>query len=326
MCNNQNVYPLISVALCTYNGELYLEEQIKSILEQRYPVFELIIVDDCSTDRTIRIIQKMADENANVRVFLNESNIGYVRNFEKALSLCTGEYIAPSDQDDIWLPQKLEELYQLHKTQESLLLYHDSELVDEDGIPMGKRMSRISGFIEGSDPRMVAYNNCVAGHAMFFPRRLLELALPVPQGIPHDHWLAFVALNNGVISYSKATLVQYRQHAASITDTLNDKTEISARAERIRRIARTEEDNRARIACLKAMSHYAENTPEQTAFYDRLAKLLDRRDSNFFSFRLFTTLFSYRKTLFAFYRKGAVSRFFRIFNNAVGTRVKRLFI
>src|SRR6476661_6415310 len=99
--------PLVSVVLATYNGELFIEEQIKSILQQTYSPIELIIVDDASTDNTISIIQQFEASHSCIRLFTSERNVGYIKNFEKGMLLASGEYIALSDQDDIWEAAKL---------------------------------------------------------------------------------------------------------------------------------------------------------------------------------------------------------------------------
>src|ERR1700744_3577317 len=96
--------PLISVALCTYNGEKYIKEQLDSIINQTYTCIEVIIVDDGSTDSTYDIISDYALRDNRIKCFKNETNLGFNKNFEKAVSLTSGEYIAISDQDDIWLP------------------------------------------------------------------------------------------------------------------------------------------------------------------------------------------------------------------------------
>ena len=103
-----------SVALCTYNGEKYLKEQLDSILSQEIPVDEIVICDDCSTDETTLIIKEYESQFPNVFcVFINAENLGYVRNFEKALSFCTGEIIFLCDQDDLWRKDKTQKIRSL---------------------------------------------------------------------------------------------------------------------------------------------------------------------------------------------------------------------
>ena len=101
---------MISIALASYNGSKYIREQLDSILEQTYQDFELIICDDCSTDNTWQILQEYAQKDSRIKVFENERNLGFKKNFEKAISLCNGKYIALSDQDDIWIDNHLEVL------------------------------------------------------------------------------------------------------------------------------------------------------------------------------------------------------------------------
>ena len=98
----------VSVVMATYNGEQYLSEQIDSILAQSYPVHELIIQDDCSTDGTTDIVRRYMEKYPFVKLFVNERNVGYNENFRRAAMHATGDFVALSDQDDIWFPQKLE--------------------------------------------------------------------------------------------------------------------------------------------------------------------------------------------------------------------------
>jgi glycosyltransferase involved in cell wall biosynthesis len=99
--------PLVSVAMCTYNGEKFINLQLDSILAQTYHNLELVIVDDGSTDETFNIISDYAKKDGRIKCFKNEVNLGFNKNYERAIKLTTGEFIAISDQDDIWLPHKM---------------------------------------------------------------------------------------------------------------------------------------------------------------------------------------------------------------------------
>ncbi|MDQ3374150.1 MAG: glycosyltransferase [Acidobacteriota bacterium] len=100
---------MLSVALCTYNGEKYIVEQLDSIAMQSVTVDEVVICDDVSTDNTVKLVQDYTfTAPYNVRLFINETNLGSTRNFEKALSLCNGDIIFLCDQDDVWMPHKVE--------------------------------------------------------------------------------------------------------------------------------------------------------------------------------------------------------------------------
>ena len=93
---------MISVVMCTYNGAKFIKEQVDSILQQTEADFELVVCDDCSNDGTWEILQEYASGHDDIRIFRNEQNLGFLKNYEKALGLASGEYIALSDKDDIW--------------------------------------------------------------------------------------------------------------------------------------------------------------------------------------------------------------------------------
>lgn len=97
----------VSIVMCTFNGEPYIREQLDSIVSQTYPICELIIQDDKSTDNTVSIIQEYVDRYPYIRLYQNKENLGFNTNFRDAMSKATGEFIAISDQDDIWMPDKL---------------------------------------------------------------------------------------------------------------------------------------------------------------------------------------------------------------------------
>jgi glycosyltransferase involved in cell wall biosynthesis len=102
-----------SVAICTFNGEKYIKAQLESILNQTLAIDEIIICDDGSNDKTIAIIELIQIENPNkISLYKNKVNLGSTKNFEKAISICTGYYIFLSDQDDIWKENKVEKVIQ----------------------------------------------------------------------------------------------------------------------------------------------------------------------------------------------------------------------
>ena len=103
--------PLVSIALCTYNGAGFIAEQLDTLITQTYAPIEIIAVDDSSTDETFNILMAYAAKYSQIKIYKNENNIGFAANFERAATLCDGELIALCDQDDLWHPQKIE----LHK-------------------------------------------------------------------------------------------------------------------------------------------------------------------------------------------------------------------
>ena len=105
---DNNKKPTVSVVMATYNGEKWIREQLDSIIEQTYPIYELIIQDDCSTDSTLNIIKEYEEKYAFIHVHKNKKNLGYSENFKNVTLKASGDYIALADQDDIWYPNKLE--------------------------------------------------------------------------------------------------------------------------------------------------------------------------------------------------------------------------
>lgn len=211
--------PLVSVALCAYNGERYLPKQLDSLLAQTCRDVEIIAVDDCSTDGSLAVLENYARRDSRLRVFANPTNVGFKRNFEIAVDTCRGRFIAPCDQDDIWLPDKLGSL--LATIGDKAMAYCDSELMDEADRSLGARISDYWFTPNIEDPAVFAFTNCVSGHAMLFRRELLQRALPVPENFFHDWWLAAVAASSGGIAYCNRSLVRYRQHTDSVTDVLS---------------------------------------------------------------------------------------------------------
>lgn len=202
---------LISIAMTTFNGATYLQAQLDSILSQTYQTFELIICDDSSMDTTWTILSEYAIRDGRIKLFQNQKNIGFVKNFEKALSLCSGEYIALSDQDDIWEPKKLSIL--ISEIGDALLIHSDAYLIDESNTIFSYSYTSYSNKNIKSTFIKYLFGNNVTGCTTLFHRKLLESSLPIPNCIKlHDWWLALNASNQGMIRYYPKPLIRYRQH------------------------------------------------------------------------------------------------------------------
>jgi glycosyltransferase involved in cell wall biosynthesis len=206
---------LVSVALCTYNGAAYLEQQLSSIVAQSYKNIEIIIVDDGSSDDTISIVKRFLEQDTRVKLYCNAKNLGFNANFSKAISLCSGAFIAISDQDDIWMPEKISKM--VAAIGENLLSYHNSALIDADGNQLGKSRLTTHRFVSGFCSKMLLLNNCVSGHACLFRRELLGMVPPLPANFYYDWWLAYTAACTGRINFTAEALVLYRIHGRSIT-------------------------------------------------------------------------------------------------------------
>lgn len=211
---------MISIAMTTYNGSKYLCEQIDSVLEQTEKDFELIICDDCSSDNTLKILYAYMQKDSRIRVYKNEENLGYVKNFEKAISLCKGEYIALADQDDIWFPEHLSILLKKIKIGNFSLVGGNALLVDSDNNDLGCKLINNSTFpIERfCYESLLLHRNIFQGSAILFEKQLLEKALPFPENVKfHDWWLALVASENKGVNYVDVPILRYRQHNNNVS-------------------------------------------------------------------------------------------------------------
>lgn len=203
-------HPLISIALATYNGEKYLKEQLDSIYAQTYKNIEVVVTDDCSTDKTVDILGQYSKSHG-LRYFVNEQNLGFVKNFEKTLSLCWGEYIALADQDDIWEKNKIQILS--NQIGDALLIHSDASLIDEDGKLINTSYAQSSHKVFRKDIIGYFFNNDVTGCTMMFSSKLISIILPMPENIiSHDWWIAIKAKQRGKITYFPEPLIRYRQH------------------------------------------------------------------------------------------------------------------
>lgn len=199
----------ISIAIATYNGEKYLHEQLDIILNQTVQPSEIIIVDDCSTDNTWQILQSYARNNSTIKIHQNESNLGTCQTFNKAILLTTGDLIALSDQDDVWLPNKLERL--TANIGDNLLIHSDAYIVDESLNIVSTTFKK--GVMSQQYFTDYLFANNVTGCTCMFSRKLLDVAFPIPVGFYiHDHYLALAASYFGSIKYINEPLIKYRQH------------------------------------------------------------------------------------------------------------------
>jgi glycosyltransferase involved in cell wall biosynthesis len=213
---------LVSIVMATYNGESFLHQQMDSILGQTYQHFELIVVDDASTDNTLAILNEYASLDDRIHIFPAEKNLGLVANFERGLGLVKSEYIALSDQDDIFRIDKIELLKEeLAKRPDCDLVISDLSLIDEDSVEFNPSMWRHQKIQpqHGKPFQRLLCVNFATGCSMMFRRRMLNIALPFPpECLVHDWWLAVVAASSrgGGICLVYESLTAYRQHRDNV--------------------------------------------------------------------------------------------------------------
>jgi len=202
----------VSLALAVYNGMPYLQEQLESFSRQTVLPSELIIFDDGSTDASVEVCRSFAaNVSFKVAVYENKQNLGYTKNFEKALSMCTGEIVFISDQDDVWHDNKIEYILNEFEKSDANLIIHDLMLCDNNMIPINE--TKLERIISYTDPM----NSYVTGMATAVRRSFLSLCLPVPDGMEYDNWIHKCASLVETKEIVNKVLADYRRHSSNVT-------------------------------------------------------------------------------------------------------------
>lgn len=212
----------ISVGLTTYNSEKYIFEQINSILQNTVLPDEIIICDDSSTDYTIEIIESLLKiTNIDVKIYKNDTNIGFVKNFEKCFSLCTGDVVFSCDADDIWRKDKIEKVIEKFDNDKVVLVYHDAKIIDDQGKVLMKSLYKQYCVLPFYSNKYDFMYNVLSkkghpfGMTIAFRRNILDKLLPFPFG--HDEWISLCAPLFGEIIYIEETLSDYRRHGNNLS-------------------------------------------------------------------------------------------------------------
>ncbi len=218
----------ISVALCTYNGSLFIEEQLQSILYQTRAVDEIIICDDRSTDDTLEKINLVKTSNPDVawKIMSNDRNCGVIKNFEQAIGYCSGDIIFLSDQDDIWYNNKVEEVVNYFDTHIShYMVFTDGIIINGEGeqiedslwekISFSGKMKNDWKNCKKAFSFLFRNTNKITGATIAFKYSLKEFILPisVPTGYLHDAWIGLIAAAKGGLGYIDKPLIKYRIHS-----------------------------------------------------------------------------------------------------------------
>ena len=210
----------IDILLATYNGEMYIKEQIESILNQTYKNFNLIISDDHSTDNTVDILKEFEKKDKRIKLFCQEENQGYIKNFEFLLRQVKNEIYMLSDQDDFWLPEKVEKSYSTLKKQKADLAFGDLEIVDANLNtidPSFNRFMKLNRKIKKylNTNKLNYLYNCITGCTLISRKKFIEKVLPLPSKnkyVAHDHWIGIILSLNGTVAYIPEKYIKYRQH------------------------------------------------------------------------------------------------------------------
>jgi glycosyltransferase involved in cell wall biosynthesis len=226
----------LSVSMITFQGAAYLKAQMDSILGQSIPVHEIIVCDDGSTDETRAILTEYAAKHPQIQLHFNVQNLGTVANMQQCLRMTTGDIIFLADQDDVWLPNKVEKtLTFFQQNPDANAVFSDAEIIDD----LGKRLDGIGlwdiiGFpyakVEVSD-FIRRVDNVVTGAGLAMKRdpELVQKDIPQIQGLLHDGWLGlYFAAENKLKAYPDK-LFQYRNHAnQQVGGTITDRKQLAA--------------------------------------------------------------------------------------------------
>jgi glycosyltransferase involved in cell wall biosynthesis len=218
----------VSVVLCTYQGERFLPAQLDSLLAQTMLPHEIVLSDDASLDGTWGLLQAFAERahalGIRVRCVRHPRNLGFVKHFEQALGLASGELIFLCDQDDVWHAEKIALMRRRFLDDPALwLLCSDARLIDANGDDLGHSLFEAleladeerQSVHQGRAFEVLVRRSMVTGATAAFRKRLLEQALPIAEGWVHDEWLAIVAAARGKLDAVERPLIGYRQHGGN---------------------------------------------------------------------------------------------------------------
>ncbi|WP_319481208.1 glycosyltransferase family 2 protein [uncultured Draconibacterium sp.] len=198
---------VISVCIPTYNGELYIKEQLDSILNQTRAVDEIIISDDSSTDKTVEIIRSY--NHPKIKLFEKQRFSNPIFNLEFALKQAKGDYIFLADQDDVWMPDKVEVL--VNELAISKLVISDGVVINQEGKEIASSIFDIYNSRKGFCKNLV--KNSYMGCCIAFHKDLLPIVIPFPKKIAmHDLWIGLNAELYTKPVFCPAKLIKYRRH------------------------------------------------------------------------------------------------------------------
>ncbi|MDH2636575.1 glycosyltransferase family 2 protein [Acinetobacter nosocomialis] len=214
----------VDIAMATYNGEHFIEEQIKSIQAQTYDNWQLYISDDGSKDNTTNLIEKMMHDDSRIKLINTKRQGGVINNFNKVLMATTAEYVLLCDQDDIWINDRLEKLVNkiegVSKDQDvPKMVFTDLELVNEKGETIASSFYSANKLnaSENLEKNNLIWRSTIYGCTTIVNRKLLEKSLPIPEYAQmHDQWLALNAIQSDGLYYFDYQSLKYRQHGNNV--------------------------------------------------------------------------------------------------------------
>jgi glycosyltransferase involved in cell wall biosynthesis len=308
---------LISVAIATYNGEKFINEQLDSIYNQTYKNIEIIVVDDCSTDNTLNILNEY-NKNFGLKYYKNKNRLGVTKNFEKAISLCSGNLIALCDQDDVWLPSKLQDLYE--NIGNYSLIYSNCEIIDDKSSSLNLNAKNIYPLygLDSNDKDSfykIVLNGILLGSACLFKREIFSIFFPVyDSSRNHDWWLQVCAFSINGIKYFDKILFKYRHHDNNVSR--KNKISFSKSILRFFKPDQKKFRKQKNIESQKIVSYLLNknffNLEYQLLFLNDLQNMYGLLNQPFFPIKFFLISFKYRKQFFNHNSK--IKNYFNLFS------------
>jgi len=222
---------MISVCMATYNGEKYIEEQVTSILSQLAEKDELVVSDDGSTDKTLEILENFNDKR--IKIFHHNRNAVKIpfylkskladkfyfaaRNFENALTMAQGDYIFLSDQDDVWLPNKVERI--MPYLNKDILVISDAWIVNSE-LEKVDKLSKYRLYVKGFLRNLYIKGGAPQGCVCAFTKKIKNFILPIPRNIlTHDFWISLLSELKFKSEYIPEQLILHRRHSSTVSRT-----------------------------------------------------------------------------------------------------------
>ncbi|GEO10494.1 glycosyltransferase family 2 protein [Segetibacter aerophilus] len=295
---------LVSIVLATYNGEAFLAKQLESLFNQTYSNIEIIAVDDGSKDNTVSILHEHALRHPNMKVYVNDMNLGFIKNFEKGCSLSCGDLIALCDQDDYWDENKIKKM--AAAIEDHPIIYCDSLVCNDNLEPTGTKISDLVNFRSWSNPLQLAVFCRIYAHAIMFTKSFFNKAVPFLDVIPPDWWLPYLSTFYGGIKYFPEPLILYRQHAGNVTGVIGGK------GKKNREVSKAERTRLDKIKIRTRVNAFYNACPDH---FDEEKKVLQSLVKTYENFSLennlnrFLLFLRYRDTFLSVKKHSALHRF-----------------
>lgn len=289
--------PTVSVVMATYNGRRYLREQLDSIAAQTRLPDELLIIDDGSSDGTPEMLAAWAEDKPWVRIDRNPRNLGINATFWRLLVESTGSHVFISDQDDVWMPEKIELM--MREAGDALMAFSDAGIIDGDGKQLNPSEMGRHSWRKGlaMSAYFFVHGNFISGHNMMVSRQLINRTPEPPAAnvMMYDQWLALSASLQGGFTELDQPLARHRIHSQNAN---NNKALNKAAAAKHDRRERAAFRLRKRVGIYTALSRFAGKDAAFDRFVEELQAGSRGIEARFWSPPLFRALWTRRELLF----------------------------